>query len=368
MGEPADSYGWKPVPQAMPQGNQIGRLMDEQALRQAGKRLESWRRTMILTHERPDGDALGATGAMKRAIEAAGRQADALVFGDVPPRYAFLDKSCGLNRWNGAVTASLDGEFDGILVLDTSSWTQLETAASYLRGSRLPRIVLDHHTTPNELAGNGAELITLVDSSAASACGLVWQWCEVMGWPVDQATAEAIFTGLITDTGWFRFSNTDSATMRAAVAMMDRGARPEVLYGRLYESWSPARLKLKARLLNSMELAADGRVAVMSLTLKDFAETGAIAADSEELVNEPMAIGSVAATALLIEMEGAKVRVNLRSKSPDVCGMDVNVAALAQTINGGGHRRAAGGRVSGSLAEVKSKIVELLGKAIASRG
>ena len=211
-------------------------------LKQAGRRLESWRRTMILTHERPDGDGLGAAGAMKRVIEKAGRQAAAFVFGQTPDRYAFLSKSCGLAAWKSESPASLDGQYDGILILDTSSWSQLEPAVPYLRGSSRPRIVIDHHETANKLFGRDAELVTLADPAAASTCGLVWRWCEAMGWPVDQAAAEALFTGLITDTGWFRFSNTDAATFQAAAALLNHGLRPEVLYARLYEFWSPARL------------------------------------------------------------------------------------------------------------------------------
>ena len=295
--------------------------MNEQTLKQAGRRLESWRRTMILTHERPDGDGLGAAGAMKRIIEKAGRHAAAFVFGETPARYAFLSKSCGLAAWKPEPPASLDGQFDGILILDTSSWSQLEPAA-------------------------------------ASTCSLVWQWCEVMGWQLDKAAAEALFTGLITDTGWFRFSNTDAATFQAAAALLKHGSRPEVLYARLYEFWSPARLGIMSHLLNSLRWHENNRMAVMSLPLKAFEATGATQADTEELVNEPMAVGSAVVSVLLSEMPGGKIRVNLRSKAPDVCGVDVDMAALAQSLGGGGHRRAAGARMAGPLEEVRGKVTE----------
>ncbi len=333
-------------------------------LKRAGERLAGWRRTMILTHERPDGDALGAAGAMKRVIETAGRQASVYVFGEVPPRYAFLDRMCGLDRWPAAGAAQLDGQFDGILVVDTSSWSQIEPAVAYLRGSGRPRIVLDHHATPNELFGRDAELISLIDATAASACSLVWRWCELMGWQVDETAAEALFSGLITDTGWFRFSNTDADTFRAAAAMVERGCRPEVLYARLYETWSHARLRLKARLFDSLEVSRDGQLAVMCLTLADFAETGATQADTEELVNEPMSAETVAVSVLLSEMDGGKIRVNLRSKAPDVCGLDVDVSAVAQSLGGGGHRRAAGARMAGPLRDVKTKVAEAAHAAI----
>lgn len=340
-------------------------MVDRDAFVQAGRLLAGWRRTLVLTHQRPDGDGLGAVVAMKRVIEAAGRQATAMVYEDVPQRYAFMADVGFFERWTGGDTAEIDARVDGILVLDTNSWSQVEPAAEYLRASTLPRIILDHHATGDDLSGKGGTVIRLVDSTAASACTLVCEWCEAIGLKPDVQAAQALLVGMTTDTGWFRFSNTDGRTLAASAAMIERGgARPEVLFAKLYETWSPARLRLKALALAGLELHADNTLAVMSLTPEMFRQAGATSADSEELVNEPMATASVVVSVLLIQQDDGRIRANFRSKSPQVCGRDVDVAAVAQSFGGGGHRRAAGAKIEGDLAVARECVVKAMLEAI----
>lgn len=335
--------------------------MDRGLLQDAGRVLAGWRRTLILTHQRPDGDGLGAVVAMKRVIGAAGRQATAVVYEDLPERYAFMAHAEAFERWSGGDPARLDARFDGLLVLDTNSWAQVEPAGEYLRVSSRPRIIVDHHATGDDLSGQADLVVRLIDRTAASTCTLLCEWCEATGASLDSQAAQALLVGMTTDTGWFRFSNTDGRTLVASAAMMGRAeARPEVLFARLYESWSPARLRLKALALAGLEFCADHTLAVMHLTLEMFRQAGATAADSEELVNEPMATASVVASVLLVQQDDGRIRVNFRSKSPEVCGRDVDVAAVAKSFGGGGHRRASGARVEGDLASVRERVVQAL--------
>ncbi len=331
--------------------------MDLSSLAEAGRQIEQWRRTLLLTHDRPDGDALGALAAMWRVFTAAGRDATACVYGELLPRYAFLSASCPFEQWVGGDAAQLDGRHDGILIVDTGSWSQVEPVAGYLRASSLPRIVVDHHATWDALDGAGTKAWYAGDPSSASACGLLFEWCRLMSWSLDPAAAEALFVGMATDTGWFRFSNTDARTLTAAAELLRLGVRADVLYARLYESWSAARLRLKGQLLGTLELHAEGRVASMVLTGEMLHAAGATPADSEELINEPMAVAEVVASVLFSVLDDGRVRVNLRSKSPEVCGLDVDVSALARAFGGGGHRRAAGVRVVGSLERVRDDIL-----------
>jgi len=332
--------------------------MDHELLKQAGRVLERWPRTMVLTHERPDGDGLGALAALKRVIGLSGRQATAFVYDTLPARYVFLGESGVFERWQDQDPATIDARYDGIVILDTCSWSQLEPVANYLRASSRPRIVIDHHTTHDELTGDQAEALYLIDPTAASVCGLIARWTKAMNWPVDTVAGEALFTGMATDTGWFRFPNTDRETLQAASVLIESGIRPEVLYARLYESWSPARLRLKAHVLATLQLHAQDAVGVMSLTHEMLERAQASSTDSEELVNELMSIGSVVVAILLSDLDDGLVRVNFRSRSPAVCGRDVDVAALAQSFGGGGHRRAAGARIAGNLAQVRQQVIE----------
>jgi len=337
---------------------------------QAGRELQSWGRALILTHDRPDGDALGAIGAMRQIIQAQGRHAEACVYQEVAPRYKFLAEACGLTLWpflespatrphpEPVSLADAESRFDGVVILDTSTWNQLEPVAGFLRATRLPKIVVDHHATRDDLAGQSQQLFNIIDETAASACSLLYEWSRRMGWTLDAPARSAIFSGLTTDTGWFRFPSTDGRTLRAAGELIEAGVRPDVMYARLYEGHRPARLRLLREALDTLRMVDKGGIAVMWLTRPMFLLSDAQPSDSEDMVNEPLAIGSVVVSVLLSEMEGGVIRVNFRSRSPEIAGRDIDVAAIARHFGGGGHRRAAGARVEGRLDEVREQVIE----------
>ncbi len=339
-------------------------MIHVEEFRQAAEEIGRWGRTLILTHDRPDGDALGACIAMKRSIESAGRKATILLAETCPVRYTFLAEQTPLYVWPSDRPTSILEGFDGILVLDTCSLSQLAPFRPLLTGCPLPRVVLDHHATRDDLSDGGAPVTYLIDSSAASACSLVYRWCQAAGWPIDTAIAEALFVGLVTDTGWYRFSNTDAETFQIAGHLVEQGARPDIVYGRLYEMWPTARLRIKALALSTIELHADARLALMHLDPAMFAQAGATPKDTEELVNEPMAAGSVMVSILFVQEEDGRLRASFRSKSPQVCGIDIDIAALASQFGGGGHRRAAGARLEGEWGALRDRIIAAACQAI----
>ncbi|GMU23367.1 MAG: phosphoesterase [Phycisphaerae bacterium] len=330
--------------------------MEDAQYQQAGQRLAGWTRTLVISHDRPDGDALGAIGAAGRVIESQGRQAAACTYGPVPPRYQFIETACGVSLWQPEQSAPLDDRFDGILILDTCSWNQMEPIAAALKSCRLPKVIIDHHATRDDLTGQDSDDLYLIDATSASACGMVHELCRVMGWALDEAARDALFAGMATDTGWFRFSNTDARTLAAAADLVQQGVRPDVLYARLFETHRPARLHLKREMLDTLQFHADGKLALMWLTRPMYLLSDATAADAEELVNEPLNVGSVIVSVLLSESEGGRIRVNLRSRAPEVAGRDIDVAEIARRWGGGGHRRAAGARIEGKLDEVRDLV------------
>ncbi len=333
--------------------------MDEQVYREAGRRLEAWRRPMILTHARPDADALGSSAAMRRVLSARGTEPTAFVYEPISPRYRFLEPAGAFQLWAAGAATLIDARFDGIVILDTCSWSQLEPVADYLRASRLPKIILDHHATRDDLSAAGTDDYYAIDTASASASGLVYEWCATMGWPLDAAAGEAVFAGITADTGWFRFSNTDARTLRAAAALIEScDLRPDIIYARLNGSHSPARLKLLCLMLGTLQYFQEGKVAVVELTREMFEQSGAIPADSEELVNEPMNTASVMVTLLMTDLNDGVVRLNFRSKSPELIGREIDVSAVARLFGGGGHHRAAGARVPGTLKDVREKVIQ----------
>lgn len=338
--------------------------METKSLQAVGQRLSEWKRIALFSHARPDGDALGSIGALQRTLNATGKTATAFVYEAPPARYGFLGISPDLQLWTDDAASRAQDNFDGLCILDTCSWKQLEPVEPFLRSTALPRAVIDHHATHDDITGQSADVTYAIAASAASTCQLVAKLCEIMRWPIDATAGEALLAGMTTDTGWFRFSNTDADALRAAATVLDTGVRPDVLYARLYETRTAARLRLKLRVFATLELHADDALATQSLTRKMLDESGAVRSDSEDLVNEPMETQSVCVSLLFSDIDNGRVRVNFRSKSPEVCGRDVDVSALAKQFDGGGHHRAAGAWLEGSIGQVRDIVIPAVIKAL----
>lgn len=316
-------------------------------------RVTGWRRPLLVSHAKPDGDAIGSLVAMSRVLKALGRDPLAVVFGDVPDRYASLTKAGALVEWSTVPERGLDDR-DGVLVLDTCSFSQLQPMSDWLAATALPIVVVDHHISRDDL-----HAFCLIDETAAATCQILHRWIQTVDWPLDPATAEALFVGIATDTGWFRHSNTDARVFEAARALVQHGVKPHLAFEHLFQHESEARFRLRAAAANRLELLADGRLAVTLLPRSVFAQTGATVADTEDLVNEALRIARVLVSIMMVEQEDGVVRVGLRSKAPaDVGSPDIDVAAFARARGGGGHRRAAGVRMTGSLADVRSALVK----------
>jgi len=309
---------------------------------------------LIVTHARPDGDALGSMAALARAARAAGKQARGLVPDAVPPRYEFLFP--GSLPASGEQFEALADGADVIVIVDTCSFEQLDGLADAMRARREKIVVIDHHATADDVGAAQWQ-----DTSAAAAGIMVGELIAALGWPVDLPTAEALTTAAATDTGWMRFANTDARCLRALAQWLDAGVRPDKLYKRLYQCDRPERIRLIVRVLRSLELHCDGRLAAMTIRRADFEETGARLDETENLVNEALRMGTVETALLLVEMPDV-IRVSLRSRDA------VDVAAVAAQFGGGGHARAAGLRIREDIDALKRRLLDACRQALSAPG
>jgi phosphoesterase RecJ-like protein len=322
----------------------------DKAFEEVAARLAGAERLVIITHARPDGDALGATAALAGAARAAGKHAEVVLPDGVPQRYAFLFAA---GRPAAAEAfAELADRADLVAVVDTCAFVQLGDLAEAVRRRRDKIVVIDHHATRDDVGA-----VQWVDPTAAAAGVMVAELTGALGWPMDAAVAEALLAALGSDTGWFRFSNADGRCLRAAAGLVDAGVRPDELYRRLYESDRPERMQLLRRVLASLELHQDGRIAAMVLRRADFDETGARRDETENLVNEAMRLGCVEVAILVVE-EADCVRASLRSRG------GVDVAAVAHSFGGGGHTRAAGLRQADDVAALKERLIRTCADAL----
>ena len=188
-------------------------------------------------------------------------------------------------------------------------------------------LIIDHHVT-----GDGLGDLELIDTEAAATGEILFDFFKTAGWTITKPIAEAIFIALSTDTGWFRFGNADSRIFHTAAELINAGARPDVVYRRLYQGFSPARLRLMVRMLEHLELFEAEQIAVQYILRKDFDDMGATGSDTENLIDECQRIATVEAAVLLVELSGGKFRCSLRSKGR------VDVRTIARNTAGAGIR------------------------------
>jgi phosphoesterase RecJ-like protein len=315
--------------------------------------VQRYQRFLLTTHVRPDGDGLGSMLALAQALQAHGKQVQQVVASILPPRYAFLDPEGRIerfappgDRWSGA---------DAILVLDTGTWNQLGDFGPFLRQQTAAKLVIDHHQTQDDLGA-----VRLVDTTAEATGRLIYEAIMALGDPLPERAASQLFVALAMDTGWFRHSNATAATFTLAGQLVAGGARPELLYRELYERNSLGRMKLTGLVLDRLQLTCGGRVGCSEIRCDDYEATGAEPPDSEDLVNYTLNVAGVEVGLLFMEQPRGGVKVSFRSRAA------LDVARLAESFGGGGHRPAAGATVHASLKEARARVLEAVHAALAS--
>ncbi len=303
-------------------------------------------RFVLTTHVRPDGDALGCELAMAATLEALGKDVRVCNASAVPHNLQSLDPQRKLAQLDVDVSAADLADREVLIVLDTSAWVQLDAMADVIRNSRAIKVVVDHHLGGDDL---GAELFK--DTEAEAAGRLVVEAADQLGVPLSPAIARPAFVALATDTGWFRFHSTTADTLRLAARLVDAGAAPHELYKQLYENDTHARLRLIGRAIDHSQVELDGRLIHTWLEQSDFADCGASAPDSEDIINLTLSVGGTAVAVILVEQRSGDFKISLRSRSRLDC------SAIAEQFGGGGHRRAAGALLPGPLASAREKIL-----------
>lgn len=297
----------------------------------------------VAAHERPDGDALGSALGLGRLLRNMGRDATIFVAEPVAPRYRFLYEPEELTDPSAAGGMQLDA----LVVLDSADLQRLGAFVSTISAD-VTLINIDHH-----MSNTGFGHINWIDSEASSTGEMIYHLAQMAGWPVGRGVADALWTALVTDTGRFSYSNTRPDTLRTAAALLEAGVHPDVLYRHLYEDVDPREMRLTQRAMSRLELIADGRLALLWLSEEDFAEEHCGPQQIQELVNQPLALHGVEASILLYEMPGEdQTKVSVRTYPPH------DAVAFCRSFGGGGHVRAAGATVVGSVAGVRARVLQ----------
>jgi phosphoesterase RecJ-like protein len=314
--------------------------------------IERRRKLLLLTHVRPDGDAYGSLGGLLAGLSESGKACVAYLGTPLPERYRkLLPALPGLAEEQ---VPELHG-VDGIISLDTANPERLNLPPGFsLDGTSIPVCNLDHH------AGNPAYgAVNWIEPAATATAEMCVELLDRLRIDIRADAANWLFAGLAADSGGFRFSNTSARTMRTAARLIDAGARVSPIMDALFYRESHARLRLKARLLETAEFAHGGRLIFSVLSPELMRECGVRPEETEDAIDAIRAVESAHIACLLQPEEGC-MRFSLRSMSAAF-----PVVGIAETLGGGGHPMAAGARVNGlSLADAKGCLIALAGKVL----
>lgn len=308
--------------------------------------LESTHRVLLTTHEHPDADGLGAMLALAHYLHDRGKATRIVVTPGVPPFLTFLDPESRIETFEPQDHhADLASWPDTWMVVDASEVHRLGKMEGAFRASNAVKVCLDHHMkTTSE--GFHHEFI---DPTASASSELVHDLIAPR-MEMNRATAEALYAGLVDDTGNFRFSNSTPKAHRMAADLLGRGVDPAATYQALYHQGRPERLRLFGRAFETLRLLADGRYGTLCVTRRDMEACGATSDDLEGLVNEPLKLRGVEVAGLFQEREDGVIKVSLRSRGR----IDVN--AICRSFGGGGHRLASGVRLQGPLSTALAQL------------
>ena len=312
-------------------------MTEQLNVQQMAERLCAADNILVLCHKNPDGDTIGCGSALCHALKALGKTAAVLCSDAVPSRYSFT------------APVPFRGEFEPktVVAVDVASVQLFGENNGVPQYTRHVDLCIDHHT-----GNSGYADFTLLDGNAAAAAELLYEVISEMGVEITPLIANCLYTGLATDTGCFRFSNTTAETHKAAAALIEAGADVERLNERLFESRSHARVIAERMALESLEFYYDDRCALICLTWDQIQAAGVAGAELEDLTSLPRSIEGVEAGLTLRQQKDGSFKISVRT------GHDTNACNIARRLGGGGHPRAAGCEISGNPDNAKHAILE----------
>ena len=304
------------------------------------------RRIVMTTHVNSDGDGVGSEVGLVHLLKALGKDARIANPTPIPARFAFLiDPVRKHDRTEQAVAALRDADL--FLVLDISDLGRLGHLADTIHGRDVVTACVDHHLSPGTLPKGPR----LVDPAASATAELVYDLAAVAGWRLTADAARALYVGLLTDTGGFRFANTSPRTLRVAASLLECGLDPEHIYEQVYATAPVGRLRLTAEVLETLVVEREIGLSWVTVPAGSLERHGVSADDLDGLVELARSVQGTRMALLFRTLASGRIKVSFRSVG------DVDVAAFAQPFGGGGHAKASGASIAGSLDEVQREVL-----------
>ncbi len=324
---------------------------NERGLKEVAELVSSSDRFLITAHERPDGDAIGSILAMGDLLRRGGKEVVMYTQDEVPGGLSFLP---GVTEIEHNIPDWPKGSFC-LVVLDCNEIERVGAEGKGLLHACQSAIILDHHLGDGFCIGASKPCISVIDTKASATGQICFELFKELGWQLTRDAATCIYAAILTDTGGFRYSNTNERTFELARELVLLGADPYAIALSCFESKPLSKLKLLGLALETLEVYYNGLLSIMTITPEMFELCGSKEAETDDFVSYARSIDTVEMAALIKEAKPGIVSVSLRSKR------FVNVAELASEFGGGGHFNAAGFRVPGNPVEVKERLIKLAG-------
>jgi len=317
--------------------------------REATRFVSEGERYLVVSHVDPDGDAIGSTLAVGHLLRLLGKRAVMVNASPVPAKYRGLPGAEEIARPQDLFD---EPPFERVIAVDVADEDRMGDCRTLIApDARLLNI--DHHRTNDRFGTHH-----LINPEAAATAEVLYDWIESMGVKWSKPLAACVYTGLLTDTGGFRYSNTTPAVMKRAARLLECGVDAHRIAEQVLETLTIGQLNLLRRALSTLRLSEDGRIAWMWLTYQDFVDAGAGEGDLDGIVNYARNVDGAEVGILFRQLKGGAVKVSLRSRRR------VDVSEVAGCFGGGGHARAAGCTVAGSRDEVERRVLERVVEAL----
>jgi len=308
---------------------------------------------VLTTHVSPDGDGLGAQLVLQEYLRSLGKTVHIVNADPVPGRYSFLDTD-GTFLADTPDSRALTESADATIFVDTASWSQLGSLEEFIRGTSSFRVAIDHHP-----AGDLEVDLVVRRVEASATCELLYDFLRSVGFSIEGSVAAALFVGVATDTGWFRYANATPKVFEIASTLCGSGAPCSKIYHQIFEQDPIERLRLLGNALATIATDADGQIIYFYISRDTFQQSGIDESYTESFISYARLAGGGKIVILFKETEPGVVRVSFRSRG------DVDVRALARQLGGGGHHNASGATACG---ELQSVIQDVLSRARRSLG
>ncbi len=307
----------------------------------------------IITHVNPDGDAMGSSLGLYHYLKSKGKNVKVIVPNMYPDFLAWMpaSKQAMVFEGNEAAAKKQLAKSDAIFILDFNNYNRIDILGELIRDSTAKKVLIDHHQAPDTVFD-----YYFHDTAASSTCELVYDFiCGIDSKNViDKKTANCLYTGIMTDTGSFRFRGTNAKTFTVAAALINAGAQNATIYNSVYDDYTENRLKLLGYCLHEkLVFVPEYKAAYIALSEAELKQFGFKKGDTEGIVNYALSVGGIDFSAFFSDKDGA-IRISFRSKK-----FDVNKFARAH-FSGGGHINAAGAKSTLSLDDTVKKFRELL--------